>query len=61
MRQERKTLIMQVNFHQYLHYSKRRLPDDATYMLLTPKEGLLSNTSPSTQPQVFQRGCMTNQ
>ncbi len=35
-----KTLIMQVNFHQYLHYSKRRLPDDATYMLLTPKEGL---------------------
>ena len=35
-----KTLIMHVNFHQYLHYSSGRLPDDATYILLTPKEGL---------------------
>ncbi len=35
-----KTLIMHVNFYQYLHYSGGRLPDDATYILLTPKEGL---------------------
>lgn len=35
-----KTLIMQVNYHQYRHYSQKRLPDDAAYMLLTPKEGL---------------------
>jgi len=35
-----KTLIMHINYHQYLHYSGGRLPDDATYILLTPKEGL---------------------
>jgi hypothetical protein len=35
-----KTLIMHINYHQYLHYSKGKLPDDATYILLTPKEGL---------------------
>jgi len=35
-----KTLIMHVNFYQYLHYSGGKLPDDATYILLTPKEGL---------------------
>ncbi|MGI6497287.1 MAG: DEAD/DEAH box helicase family protein [Oscillospiraceae bacterium] len=35
-----KTLIMHINYHQYLHYSDGKLPDDATYILLTPKEGL---------------------
>lgn len=35
-----KTLIMHVNFCQYMHYSGGKLPDDATYILLTPKEGL---------------------
>jgi len=35
-----KTLIMHVNYHQYLHYSGSNLPDDATYILLTPKEDL---------------------
>lgn len=35
-----KTLIMHINYHQYLHYSGGKLPDDATYILLTPKEGL---------------------
>jgi hypothetical protein len=35
-----KTLIMHVNFYQYMHYSGGKLPDDATYILLTPKEGL---------------------
>ena len=35
-----KTLIMHVNYHQYLHYSDGNLADDATYILLTPKEGL---------------------
>ncbi len=35
-----KTLIMHINYHQYLHYSKGRLAEDATYILLTPKEGL---------------------
>ena len=35
-----KTLIMHINYYQYLHYSGEKLPDDATYILLTPKEGL---------------------
>lgn len=35
-----KTLIMHINYHQYLHYSGGKLPDDATYILLTPKEDL---------------------
>ena len=35
-----KTIIMHINYHQYLHYSGGRLPDDASYILLTPKEGL---------------------
>lgn len=35
-----KTLIMHINYHQYMHYSVGKLPDDATYILLTPKEGL---------------------
>lgn len=35
-----KTLIMHVNFYQYMYYSGGKLPDDATYLLLTPKEGL---------------------
>jgi hypothetical protein len=35
-----KTLIMHINYHQYMHYSGGKLPDDATYILLTPKEGL---------------------
>ena len=35
-----KTLIMHINYYQYLHYSGGRLPEDATYILLTPKEGL---------------------
>lgn len=35
-----KTLIMHINYFQYLHYSEGRLPDDASYILLTPKEGL---------------------
>ena len=35
-----KTLIMHINYYQYLHYSGGKLPDDATYILLTPKEGL---------------------
>ncbi len=35
-----KTLIMHINYLQYLHYSGGELPDDASYILLTPKEGL---------------------
>ncbi len=35
-----KTLIMHINYLQYLHYSDEKLPDDATFILLTPKEGL---------------------
>ena len=35
-----KTLIMHINYHQYRHYSNCKLPDGATYILLTPKEGL---------------------
>jgi len=35
-----KTLIMHINYHQYKHYSGGKLPDGATYILLTPKEGL---------------------
>ncbi|MFA5498904.1 MAG: DEAD/DEAH box helicase family protein [Candidatus Cloacimonadia bacterium] len=35
-----KTLIMHVNYHQYIHYSGGKLPDGASYILLTPKEGL---------------------
>lgn len=35
-----KTLVMHVNYHQYRHYSGGKLPDDAAYILLTPKEGL---------------------
>jgi hypothetical protein len=35
-----KTLIMHINYYQYMHYSGGKLPDDATYILLTPKEGL---------------------
>ncbi len=35
-----KTLIMHINYFQYLHYSGEKLPDDATFILLTPKEGL---------------------
>jgi type I site-specific restriction-modification system R (restriction) subunit len=35
-----KTLIMHINYLQYLHYSGEKLPDDATFILLTPKEGL---------------------
>lgn len=35
-----KTLVMHANYHQYRHYSGGKLPDDAAYILLTPKEGL---------------------
>lgn len=35
-----KTLIMHINYYQYIHYSCGKLPDDASYILLTPKEGL---------------------
>lgn len=35
-----KTLIMHINYYQYMHYSGRKLPDDASFILLTPKEGL---------------------
>ena len=35
-----KTLVMHINYFQYLHYSGEKLPDDATFILLTPKEGL---------------------
>ncbi len=35
-----KTLIMHINYLQYLHYSGGKSPDDATLILLTPKEGL---------------------
>jgi len=35
-----KTIIMHANYYQYLHYSGDRLPEDASYILLTPKEGL---------------------
>lgn len=35
-----KTLIMHINYHQYRHYSKDGLPEGASYILLTPKEGL---------------------
>ncbi|MDD2476892.1 MAG: DEAD/DEAH box helicase family protein, partial [Dysgonamonadaceae bacterium] len=37
-----KTIIMHINYHQYLFYSQGSLSDDATYILLTPKEGLSS-------------------
>lgn len=35
-----KTLIMHINYYQYLHYSGGMISDEATYILLTPKEGL---------------------
>ncbi|MDR3585278.1 MAG: DEAD/DEAH box helicase family protein [Desulfosporosinus sp.] len=36
-----KTLLMHINYHQYLHYSKGlRCDDDSSFILLTPKEGL---------------------
>lgn len=35
-----KTLLMHINFYQYLHYAKGKLADDSTFILLTPKEGL---------------------
>lgn len=35
-----KTLIMHVNYYQYLHYSGGEIPEDASFILLTPKEGL---------------------
>ena len=37
-----KTLLMHINYYQYLHYSKGKIPDDSTFILLTPKEGLSS-------------------
>ncbi|NLB82419.1 MAG: DEAD/DEAH box helicase family protein, partial [Clostridiaceae bacterium] len=35
-----KTLIMHINYYQYLYYIDGRLPEDSSYILLTPKEGL---------------------
>lgn len=35
-----KTLLMHLNYHQYLHYSGGKLAEDSTFLLLTPKEGL---------------------
>lgn len=35
-----KTLLMHINYYQYLHYSKGKIADDSTFILLTPKEGL---------------------
>ena len=34
-----KTLLMHINYHQYKHYSNK-LEDGASFILLTPKEGL---------------------
>jgi len=35
-----KTLLMHINYLQYIYYSKGRLEEGASYILLTPKEGL---------------------
>src|SRR5574344_174138 len=35
-----KTLLMHINYLQYIYYSKDRLEEGASYILLTPKEGL---------------------
>lgn len=35
-----KTLLMHINYYQYLHYCEGKISDDATFILLTPKEGL---------------------
>lgn len=35
-----KTLLMHINYCQYIHYSEGKMSDDATFILLTPKEGL---------------------
>jgi len=35
-----KTILMQINYFQYLHYCGGKLPDDASFILLTPREGL---------------------
>lgn len=35
-----KTLLMHINYFQYLHYAKGKLSDESTFILLTPKEGL---------------------
>ena len=35
-----KTILMHINYYQYIHYSEGKMSDDATFILLTPKEGL---------------------
>jgi hypothetical protein len=36
-----KTIIMQLNYYQYIHYTKGNVADDSSsFILLTPKEGL---------------------
>ncbi len=35
-----KTLLMHINYHQYMHYCNEKLADGASVILLTPKESL---------------------
>lgn len=35
-----KTLLMHINYYQYLHYANGKLADESIFILLTPKEGL---------------------
>lgn len=35
-----KTLLMHINYYQYLHYANGKLAEGSTFVLLTPKEGL---------------------
>lgn len=35
-----KTILMHINYYQYLHYAEKYFTDDTTIILLTPNEGL---------------------
>jgi hypothetical protein len=37
-----KTILMHINYYQYLHYASKYMNDDTTIILLTPNEGLSS-------------------
>lgn len=37
-----KTILMHVNYYQYLHYASKYMTEDTTIILLTPNEGLSS-------------------
>ena len=37
-----KTILMHINYYQYLHYAHKYLSNDTTIILLTPNEGLSS-------------------